>query len=463
MKKILRVAAREFIATVATKGFIFGIVIVPVIVLLTIFGMRYLLTESAPRIEGEVAVIDPTGEVYSGLRDHLRPESIAERRDDFQKLLDEQTPEGVRLLAGTAAFEDARRQALQEIMGEVPRLQVTELEAGAELEQAKQPLHEVEGSTQGGRLALVVVHQDAVVKDADKQRHGNYDLFVREKLDDRIEREIKNGMWESIVDARVRHADLDREYIDSLTRVGRVRSTTVTEEGEKETNEVLNMLLPAAFMLLLFASVMTGGQSLMISTVEEKSSRVVEVLLSAVSPMQLMTGKILGQMCVGFVILAVYAGMGMSALLAFAMLGLLDPWLIFYLVVFYLIAYFVVASMLGAVGAAVNEIREAQSLMGPVMMTLMVPWLLWLPISRDPNSTFAVVTSFLPPINPFVMLIRMASTTPPPLWQVWLSILVGAVSVYVALWFAAKVFRIGLLMFGKPPTFKTLVRWVRMA
>jgi ABC-type Na+ efflux pump permease subunit len=462
MKKILRVAAREFIATVATKGFIFGIVIIPVIVLLTIFGMRYLINESAPRIEGEVAVIDPTGEVFPGLRDHLRPESIAERRDDFQKLLDEQTPEGVKLLAETPTFEDARRQALQEIMGEVPQLEVTKLEPGVDLEQAKQPLHQGEGSAPG-RLALVVIHEDAVVKDAGKEKHGNYDLFVREKLDDRIEREIKNGMWESIVDARVRHAGLDRDYIDSLTRVGRVRSTTVTKEGEKQTNEVLNMLLPAAFMMLLFASVMTGGQSLMISTVEEKSSRVVEVLLSAVSPMQLMTGKILGQMCVGFLILAVYAGMGMSALLAFAMLGLLDPWLIFYLVIFYLIAYFVVASMLGAVGAAVNEIREAQSLMGPVMMTLMVPWLLWLPISRDPNSTFAVVTSFLPPINPFVMLIRMASTTPPPLWQVWLSILVGAVSVYAALWFAAKVFRIGLLMFGKPPTFKTLVRWVRMA
>jgi ABC-2 type transport system permease protein len=94
---------------------------------------------------------------------------------------------------------------------------------------------------------------------------------------------------------------------------------------------------------------------------------------------------------------------------------------------------------------------------------LMLPWILWMPISRDPNSIFATVSSFIPPLNCFVMLLRMTSTTPPPWWQVWLSILIGIGGVYCALWFAAKVFRVGLLMYGKPPNFKTLLRWVRMA
>jgi ABC-2 type transport system permease protein len=121
------------------------------------------------------------------------------------------------------------------------------------------------------------------------------------------------------------------------------------------------------------------------------------------------------------------------------------------------------ASLMAAIGAAVNEMREAQTLMTPVMLAMMIPWILWLPISRDPNSMFAVITSFLPPINTFVMLLRMSSTAPPPGWQVWLSILIGLVSVYAAVWLAAKVFRIGILMFGKPPDFRTLIRWVRMA
>ena len=119
--------------------------------------------------------------------------------------------------------------------------------------------------------------------------------------------------------------------------------------------------------------------------------------------------------------------------------------------------------MMAAIGAAVNEMREAQTLMTPVMVMIMIPWLLWMPISRDPNSLFATITSMLPPINSFVMLLRMTSSTPPPLWQVWLSILIGVASVYAAIWFAAKVFRIGLLMHGKPPNLATLWRWVRMA
>jgi ABC-2 type transport system permease protein len=93
----------------------------------------------------------------------------------------------------------------------------------------------------------------------------------------------------------------------------------------------------------------------------------------------------------------------------------------------------------------------------------MVPWLLWLPVSRNPDSTLAVVTSFLPPVNTFAMLLRMTSNSPPPFWQVALSLAVGVASVYAALWFAGKIFRVGLLMHGKPPNFRTLIRWVRIA
>lgn len=462
MNKTMHVAIREFMATVATKGFVIGLVVLPLVILIMILGMRYLFTDDAPRIEGEVAVIDPTGEIHERVKDYLQPEAIAERRDDFQELIDENTPEGIKQLSQTAGTDDARTLALNAIMGQVPDLDVVELSTSTDLEQAKEPLRQGKAN-EPGRLALLVVHDNAITKSAEDESYGKYDLFIREKLDDRLVDEIKTGMWNAIVDARVSNAGMDRDYIDSLTRVGRVRSRTVTAGGEKETNEVLNALLPMAFIALLFASVMTGGQSLMTTMVEEKSSRVVEVMLSAVSPMQMMTGKIIGQMFVGFLVLLVYSGMGIAALISFAVLGMVDLTLLIYLFIFYLIAYFVIASLLAAIGAAVNEMREAQSLMGPVMIVLMIPWILWMPISRNPNSTFAVVTSFLPPINPFVMLTRLTSSSPPPMWQVWLSIGIGVASIYVAIWFAAKVFRVGVLMYGKPPNFATLIKWVRMA
>jgi ABC-2 type transport system permease protein len=120
-------------------------------------------------------------------------------------------------------------------------------------------------------------------------------------------------------------------------------------------------------------------------------------------------------------------------------------------------------SLMMAVGAAVNDMKEAQGLMAPLTILFMIPWILWFPISRDPSSALSITMSFIPPMNTFAMLLRMTSNAPPPLWHVWISIGIGVGSVLCALWFTAKVFRIGLLMFGKPPNFATLVRWARAA
>ena len=270
-------------------------------------------------------------------------------------------------------------------------------------------------------------------------------------------------MREAIVAARLEASGFDAVRIKVLTEVPRPDSRTVTAEGERTTNRELNIILPAAFMILLLVSVMTSGQSLLTSTVEEKSTRVVEVLLSAVSPMELMTGKIVGQMAVGLLVLVLYAGLGLLALVSFATLGLIDPILLVFLLIFFVLAFFMFASMMAAIGSAVNEMREAQSLMTPIMMILMIPWILWLPLSREPNSLLAVVLSFVPPFSSFVMLLRMTSASPPPMWQAWVSVVVGVAGVYAALVFAAKVFRIGLLMYGKPPSFGTLIKWARMS
>ena len=459
MTKILHIALREFVATVGTKGFILGILMTPLLLGIAIIAFPLLLNQKPPKIDGEIAILDPTGDVVEGVRAYLVPEAIAERRGQLEKKIEEETPVE---LHGLVTSSPAAQQALAAALGEIPTLRVLGLAETVDLDAEKARLHE-RAADGGDRLALVVVDGAAVRKSDPDGEFGTYELFVREKLDDRIIDEIRGGMRRSIVEARVRAAGLDRERIEELTHVARIRSITVTETGEAQIHEDLQVLVPMGFMILLLVSVFTGGQYLMTTTIEEKSSRVVEVLLSAVSPMQLMTGKIIGQMVVGLLIIGLYAGMGISALASFALQGLLEPSLLLYLILFYLIAYCVIGSAMAAIGAAVNEPREAQSFMMPIMIVMMIPWLLWMPISRDPNTLFATLTSFLPPINTFVMLLRMTSTTPPPMWQVWLSILIGVGSVYGALWFAAKIFRVGLLLHGKPPSFATLVRWVRMS
>jgi ABC-type Na+ efflux pump permease subunit len=309
-------------------------------------------------------------------------------------------------------------------------------------------------------LALIAIHGDAIEAVADDADFGSYDIYVAPDIDQRESAAVHAMLREAIINLRIEAYGFDRETIDRLTRVSRGQSITVTETVERETFGGLNILLPAAFMFLLFIGIMGGGQGLMTSTIEEKSSRVVEVLLSAVSPLELMAGKLFGFMSVSLLGMSIYLVAGLVALTSFSLFGLLDPMLILYLFIFFFIAFFTVGSFMMAIGAAVNELREAQSLMMPVTILLMLPWFLWVPISRDPGSTLSVAVSFIPPINTFGMLLRLSSTEPPPAWQVWASIGIGILGVFIAIWCAARVFRIGLLLTGKPPNFETLLRWI---
>lgn len=457
MRKVVVVAVREFVATVATKGFVIGVLVTPALIGAMILLMPRLLDEEAPRVKGRVALWDPTGTVAPGVAERLAPEAMAERRAERLARLEAATPAALSALGGPSS------QAMEAALGEVPRLDVVALAAEEELAGAKERLtREASGEEPARQLAVIAVHRDAV-ESARGGELGAYDLWIREKLDDRIQEELREAVRHALIDARLAAAGLDARRVERLVGVPSVAAVTVTAGGERRVGELFGALLPAGFMILLLVSVISGGQHLMTTTIEEKSSRVVEVLLSAVSPMELMGGKILGQLAVGFTVLALYAALGLSALVSFAFLGLVEPILVVFLVLFFVVGYLTVGSLMAAVGAAVTELREAQALMAPIMVVIMIPWILWLPISRDPNSLFAVVTSFLPPLNGFVMLLRLTSTSPPPLWQAWLSVAVGALGGWAAIWLAAKVFRVGLLMHGKPPSFRTLVRWVRMA
>ena len=129
-----------------------------------------------------------------------------------------------------------------------------------------------------------------------------------------------------------------------------------------------------------------------------------------------------------------------------------------------MVAYFTIASIMAAVGSAVSDLREAQTLIGPVMIILMIPFLLWMPISENPNGTVAVICSFLPPIQPFAMIMRLAASTEPiPTWQTSLGAIIGLLSVFGFVWTASRIFRVGVLMQGKPPTPLELLRWIRRA
>ena len=160
--------------------------------------------------------------------------------------------------------------------------------------------------------------------------------------------------------------------------------------------------------------------------------------------------------------LSTYGAAGMAGLAFMTMLDIIAPTTILLFVLWFLLAYFMSASIMAAVGSAVSDLREAQSLIQPAMMAFMIPLLLWMPITENPTGWLATITSFIPPIGPFIMVLRTTGAIEPiPNWQIGLALLVNGVSTVGLVWLASRVFRIGVLMQGKPPNPLELLRWAR--
>ena len=437
ISRIGLVAKREFVVTVSSKGFLIGLLIMPALALLFFSLVPRILGGSSPQIRGDVEVIDGTGQLIDELKAALTPAAITAR-----------------------AVANARSTSAPQAPKTPPDLELRERPRDASLEQEKSWL--TAGTKEQPRIALVVIHPDAVERDVTKPGFGAYDLYVANGVNDATEAVIYDGVRQALVTVRLRAKGLKVPDIEATMLVPRPNAVVVTA-GKQTERRGFSRALPFICGLLLFMGVITGGQTLMTSTVEEKSSRVVEVLLAAVSPLDLMWGKLLGQLGVGLVVMGVYVGLGLLGLSQFSMLNLLEPQLVVFLFAFYLITYLMFGSLMLSVGAAVNQVADAQSLMGPIMLLLLAPYILTPIIGQAPNSTFSVVVSFIPPVNTFAMMARLASDTPPPMWQAVLTLFVGLGGAAVCVWFASRIFRISLLMHGKPPNIATMIRWARMA
>jgi ABC-2 type transport system permease protein len=225
---------------------------------------------------------------------------------------------------------------------------------------------------------------------------------------------------------------------------------------------------PMVFVYLLWVAIFTNSQALLTNTIEEKSTRVIEVLLSSVSPFELMAGKIAGMAASGLTVVGTWAiciGIGLAVVPG--MLGgkdasfggiIVDPLYLLSFLFYFLSGYLLYASLLVGIGSVCNSLKEAQNLMLPIMIPLMLPLMAMVLVSQDPNGTFARVMSFIPLFTPFVMMNRAAG--PPPLWEYLATTVLMVVSVYLAVRGAGKVFRIGILMTGKPPRLREIVRWM---
>jgi len=451
-RKVAAVAFREFKHTALTKGFIFGALVVPVIMFGAIAGIGALIGSAMAPVSGTLAVLDPSGRVAGFATAELAPDAVIREMQDTLERNSTLMP--VPPGAGDAAAQAAKAATSVDVRIE----SVTDAEQEATLRARVQD---------GSLLGLAIVPADVLKADPrDAQGHdASFTLVVPSKSPPRLTRLFEKSVARAIVKARVEAAGSDYGSLNALLSVPETSVRRLAADGKEASESVAaKMLLPMGFMMLLWISTFTSGQYLLTSTIEEKSSKVMEVILSAVSPMQLLLGKILGYAMVSAVMLVMYGGLAIAGLSAAAMADLVSPWMLLLMAVYFVMAFAFVSTMMASVGSAVNDLREAQSLVTPAMLVLMIPLILWLPISEQPNGMLATIMGFVPPAIPFVMILRVtASSEPIAAWQVIASIVWGFAWVGVFVWAGSKIFRVGVLMQGKPPTPKELLKWIRMA
>ena len=238
-----------------------------------------------------------------------------------------------------------------------------------------------------------------------------------------------------------------------------------TQTGEQrkrsEADMVTGMMVPFFFLFMMFMAVMSMGQHLLSSVIEEKSSRVMEVLLSAVSPFELMAGKILGLAGAGLLVVGLWTG---SAFAAAHWRGLaidVPPSMLGYFVAYYVLGFLLTTALLVGIGSVCNNIKEAQSLVLPVNLLMVLPMMIWYNLAQNPNGTLAVALSFVPPTTPMIMILRLGSGAPIPAWQIVATFGLLVASVPAAFYLAAKIFRTGILLYGKRPTLGQLMQCLR--
>lgn len=470
LSKITRVAGREFASTAMTKGFIIGALVMPAAIG-ALMPLIIMLTAMAqpPADTGTIYVLDRSADVSDTLQERLAPENVEAR---WKERFDSVKDFAKNAMPISDNQKDQIDQRIDQASGSIrfPEFRVIPAGPDTDIDELKSELQQQVASNSKGKgdpetlLAIVDIDPDSTRKVNEEEGYGGFQIFLRPKLNDETVSEIKEGVRWSIRQRRYENSGIDRTQVLEISDVVERASQEITAEGEKKASTgITTFIIPMVSLILLLIASMTGGQYLLTTTVEEKSNRVVEVILSACSPMELMTGKILGQMFVGLSLLVVYSWLGVFALIYMERMDLIEWSTIVLIFVFFILAYFMFASLMAAIGSAVNEMREAQSLMTPVILTMMIPYFFFMPVIRAPNSMLSTIMSFIPPISPFIMIMRIASNDPPPVWQTLLVIMVNAVAVVIFLWLAAKVFRVGLLMFGKPPNLRTLFKWIRMA
>ncbi len=424
MNGVTIIAKREYMARIKSKAFWLGTVAIPV--LMAAWAILPSLILSKTKAEQRLAVVDRTETLSQGLADQLG--GLAERTSNRVafEIVDIDTS-----LPDDQLRVDLDRRVLDEEIN-----------------------------------AWVWIGADALESGTVEYHAESLSNFITQSA---LERALSRVARRE----RFSRAGYDAAAIEELSDSINLETVKVSEDGSQEEGGFGGFALAVGLFIILYTTTLIYGQQVMLGVLDEKSSRVVEVLASSVTPFELLTGKLAGIGMIGLTQLSIWlltaillTAPGLVAAVSFIPTGVNLPTISLaigvHFILLFLLGYFLYSSFYAMVGSAFNNPQEAQQLASLAVIFIVLPWFFFMPVLNDPDSTLAVVTSLIPPFTPSLMMLRIA-TKAPPLWQVLLGYVLTTGTCFGMLWLSSRVYRVGILMYGKKPTFKELWRWIRYA
>jgi ABC-2 type transport system permease protein len=432
MRKTLIIARREYLTNVRTKAFIISLVMMPVFMGGGIVAQR-LLEGRVNKETQRLVVADETGKLLPALL------NAAEERNK-KEIIDPVTgrqvaPTLIVEAAGSNVLDDDARVDFSEQIRNRRIFAFAEIRNGVFDAPAAKPTD-----------APVKFHSESVVTN-DLNRWFN--RVINQKV--HVERLRAEGLDPKIVDRATAPVRVDVLGLYAKSKSGEIKRAD-------ESSRKAAIFVPMGVMMLMFMSLIMS-QTMLQNTLEEKQQKIAEVLLGSARPFELMMGKLIGNIGVSLTTVALYLAGGFWMLNHMGYGHLLRNELVAWFLIYQIMGLMIFGSIFVAIGASCNELKEAQNYLMPVMLLIVLPMMVWFKVLEEPMSQFSIWLSLFPPCTPMLMLLRMSVTQAIPLWQPIAGIVGTLAMSIVCVWLGGRIFRVGLLMQGKPPKLRELVRY----
>ena len=412
MKKVLAVAKWEYIEKVKTKAFIISLVLTPLIIISFSVLPSLLFSEETPKTE-IIGVIDTTGLFFTELDNEFSNYKLPDGQKNYVL---------INLAYKDKNFNDLLSTANKNIQKNL-----------------------IEG--------CLVIHQnsdDSIFAEYRSKSIGNFKVVSR----------FEDALTSIKLKRKLEQDGIDTKIISYFWNKVEVEQLTVEESGKVSNKDFLTtFFVSIIFILLLMMMVVYSGQMLVRSMIEEKSSRLIEMLISSSTPDELLTGKLIGLSLLGLTQIFIWLMLG-TTLVASALVPMNAFNNVLPMLMYFVLGFLFYSSLFVGIGSTVNTEQEAQQITTYLSLVLMLPVVIAMPSIQNPDFLMTKIFSYIPLTTPTIMILRLNVETVSGL-EILLTTLVLLISVLIVTKISAKIFRIGILAYGSRPSFKEIISWIK--